>query len=133
MKSVIFCCFEKFLACTAFSTKFHCCQTPNGTVKLGGGGFFVPPVHFKGILSKIGLRCISLSKKPVFLGAVLIHLSLRSSRNVTNTISKGLHFTQQKSNICIYYSSSQSQLFLAAGKERLIEGHSYVTTQRKKF
>ena len=34
-----FFCFFKVLDLYFIPTKFHCCQTPNGRVKLGGGGF----------------------------------------------------------------------------------------------
>ena len=29
--------------------KFHCCQMPNARVKLGGGGGFSAPLHYRGI------------------------------------------------------------------------------------
>ena len=41
--------FFKVLSLYSIPTKFHCCQTPNGRVKLGGGGLFCPPVHYRGI------------------------------------------------------------------------------------
>ena len=57
MTSLIFCFFWKVLSLCSIPTKFHCCQTPNGRVKLGGGGLFAPPsiIGVSGTLSKIGL------------------------------------------------------------------------------
>ena len=36
MKSLIFCCFEEFLA--YIPAKFHCCQTPNSRITMEGEG-----------------------------------------------------------------------------------------------
>ena len=55
-------------------TKFHCCQTPNWGVNLGGGrGGFLPSVQYRGLLDPVQNRVKSFCF--ITLKGALLHTS----------------------------------------------------------